>query len=148
MSSGLYESGINAIMAGNIDLENYYISAILIDTSLYTVNLANDSNQDDIPDSAQIQEALLNGKTLDGSVFRASDLTFKSVPSGQDVGAIVLFLNTDYSDTSILIAYLDFSIFSIYYLKSCRHAGLVYKCKCNMFDMPCNCKYNKRNNPP
>lgn len=107
MSSGLYESGINAIMAGNIDLENDDISAILIDTSLYTVNLANDSNQDDIPDSAQIQEALLNGKTLDGSVFRASDLTFKSVPSGQDVGAIVLFLNTDYSDTSILIAYLD-----------------------------------------
>ena len=107
MASGLYELGLKEIMSGNIDLENDNISALLIDTSLYTVDLVNHSNQDDIPDSAQIAEAALSGKTLNVTVFRASDTTFLAVPAGQDISAVILFLDTDYADTSTLIAYLD-----------------------------------------
>lgn len=107
MSSSLYESGINAIMAGNIDLVNANISALLIDTAEYVVDLTNDSTQDDIADDAQIAEVALTGKTLDVSTFRASDLTFLSVASGSTVSALVLFLDTDYADTSTLIAYID-----------------------------------------
>ena len=107
MSSGLYELGVNAIMAANIDLENANISALLIDTSLYTADLDNHSTQDDIPEEAQVAEVTLTGKTLDVTVFRANDLTFPVVPIGDDVSAIVLFLDTDYADTSLLIAYLD-----------------------------------------
>ena len=107
MASGLYESGINAIMKGNIDLVNSSITAILINSSLYSVDLANDSNQDDIPDSAQIASASLTGKTVDGSKFTANDTVFSSVESDYDVDAVVLILDTDYEDTSTLIAYLD-----------------------------------------
>ena len=107
MTSGLYDSGINSIGKGNIDLENSNISALLIDTSLYTVDLVNHSTQDDIPESAQVAEVALTGKTFNISTFRATDLTFPNVPVGDDVSAVILFLDTDYADTSTLIAYLD-----------------------------------------
>lgn len=107
MTSGLYELGVKAIMGGDIDLINDNIYAMLIDSNEYTANLSTDENQDDIPDDAQIAEVALTGKTLDVSVFRANDAVFLSVATGQNVDAVVIFLNTDYEDTSKLIAYID-----------------------------------------
>ena len=107
MTSGLYELGVQQIMGGAIDLENDSISAMLIDTAEYTVNLSTDSAQDDIPDDAQIAEVELTGKTLDGVVFRATDAVFPSVETGQTVNALVIFLDDDHADTSYLIAYID-----------------------------------------
>lgn len=107
MTSGLYELGVKSIMSGDIDLINDNIYAMLIDSNEYTPNFNTDENQDDIPDDAQIAESALTGKTLDVSVFRANDSVFLSVATGQNVDAVVIFLNTDYEDTSKLIAYID-----------------------------------------
>lgn len=107
MTSGLYRAGVSAIMSGNIDLLNDSISAMLVDTTVYTVDLTSDSTQDDIPSAAQIAEVTLTGKTLDGTTFRASDATFTGVDSGETIGAVIIFLDTDYDSTSLLLAYID-----------------------------------------
>ena len=93
-------------MGGDIDLENADISAMLIDVSTYTVDLASDADQTDIADAANLSEAVMTGKTIDGTTFRASDTTFQSVPAGT-AAAVILFLDADTYAGSILIAYLD-----------------------------------------
>lgn len=106
MASGLYTAGVAALMGGAIDLENDTISALLIDSSEYTVDLDNDATQDDIATAAQIAEETLAGKTIDGTTFRASDVTFQNV-TGDNVDAVVIFLDTTEADTSTLLAYID-----------------------------------------
>ena len=105
--AGLYELGVRDIMGAGVDLENASIYVMLVDTNSYTADLDSDNYYDDIPNAARIAEAVLVGKTLDGTTFRATDTTFVSVTTGQNVDAVVLFLNTDYEDTSTLIAYID-----------------------------------------
>lgn len=106
MASGLYDNGVREIMRGNIDLINSPISALLIDVNEYTVDLATDIDLDDIPEAAIISESALTNKSLDGTTFRADDLTFISV-EGNDIGAVVLFFSQDTNADSKLIAYLD-----------------------------------------
>lgn len=110
MASGLYKTGRQAFLNGDIDLTNAVISGMLIDINEYTVDLDNHSSQTDVPDAAVWSLANLTGKTVDGDVFRADDLVFTSVEGqevGDEAGAVILFLNADTLATSILIAYLD-----------------------------------------
>ena len=106
MSKGLYKNGVTEIMKGNIDLINSTISAMLIDTDSYTVDLTNDTDLSDIAAAAQISDTEMSGKTVDGTVFRANDTTFSSV-TGTKVNAIVLFLDNDTEEASTLIYYAD-----------------------------------------
>ena len=107
MSSGLYKNGIREIQRGNIDLINATISGMLIDSSVYTADLDNDQSLAEIGEDNWLAEAELTNKSLDGTTFRADDLTFPSVETGQTASAVVLFLDTDTLEESILIAYLD-----------------------------------------
>jgi len=107
MANGLYIYGLSEIMKGHIDLINANISIALIDTSKYSVNLNIDQTLSDIDEDAIIAQEILSGKTVEGSSFNASDLTFESLESDQDIGAVLIFLDSESNDTSTLIAYFD-----------------------------------------
>lgn len=104
--AALYEYGIAQLMAGNIDLVNDEIAALLVNTEVYTVDLENDRAEEDIPEAAVLAEKRLTANTLDGTTFRADATTFPGV-EGAQAGAVVIFKNTEYLETCTLIAYLD-----------------------------------------
>lgn len=106
MASGLYENGVKALMGGDIDLINSTIAAVLVDSTEYTVDLANDVDISDVGEDAILKEATLTGKTLDGTTFRADSVTFASV-TADNADAVVLFLDATTDAGTILIAYLD-----------------------------------------
>ena len=106
MSKGLYKNGVSEIMAGNIDLVNSTISALLIDKTYYTVDFTNDISLSDIADTAELSHKEMSGKTIDGTVFRANDTTFVSV-TGTKADAVVLYLDEDTEEASALIYYAD-----------------------------------------
>ena len=108
MASGMYEYGVAEIMRGNVDLINDSITALLVDPGFYTPDLSLDTSQDDIPEAARISEVELTGNTLDGTTFRADDVTFNSVPTTvSEASAVVVFFNSGVYNTSTLIAYID-----------------------------------------
>lgn len=106
MASGFYENGVNSIMSADVDLRNDDISALLIDTNSYTVDLNNHSDLTDITEAAILKEISLSGKTLEKTVFRANDITFESV-TGNNADAVIIFKNAESDAECILIAYLD-----------------------------------------
>ncbi len=104
--SGNYEKGIQHGQRAHVDLINDDISIILIDTTLYTVDLDAHEKLGDIPEAAIIAERLLTGKSLDGTAFRANDPVFTAV-TGEDIGAYVIFKDTGDLNTSWLLYYDD-----------------------------------------
>lgn len=110
--SAMYDHGVSQIMGGNIDLINDNITAILVDTTLYTADLINDEVQSDIPAAAVLSEKRLTGNTLDLSTFRADNTVFKSV-QGNQVGAVVIIKDSNSYSTSPLLAYIDAPEFPI-----------------------------------
>ena len=104
--AGLYEFGIREMMAGNIDLVNDEIAALLVDTNLYSADLEADTSEEDIPEGAILAERRLTANTLDGTTFRADNVTFPGV-EGSSVGAIVIIQNSEILSDCTLIAYLD-----------------------------------------
>jgi len=107
MANALYDTGRDAFLNGNIDWVADDIRGILIDTALYTVNLATHDFLDDIPAGAREGTiTALSGKSSAAGVADASDLTFVTV-TGATVEALVLYRHTGTESTSQLIAYID-----------------------------------------
>lgn len=104
--SDLYKAGVNSIMAGQIDLGNADLSALLIDTSLYTADLDTDLSQADIPVEAVLSTVTLTGSSVTDGIFSADGVTFPAVV-GNEASAIILVLNAPTYSASTLIAYLD-----------------------------------------
>ena len=109
MASGLYASCLAALMSGDLDVVNDSISAMLIDLDEYTPDLDNDASLADIPEAAHIQESLLLGKALVGSVLQADPTVFSSVPAaaGVTIGAIVVFKDAETFAGSTLYYFSD-----------------------------------------
>lgn len=105
--SGFFENGITAIGRGDIDLLNDNIHAILVDIDQYTVDLNTHSTLGDIPEDSILAEQVLTGKTLDGTTFRADNTTFPNVPSGPNVGALIIFRDSGVLTTSYLMTYFN-----------------------------------------
>jgi hypothetical protein len=107
MASGLYAIAKKHILSGDLDVENGDIRALLIDTAEYTVNLSTHDMLEDIAAGGRVGTAVaLTTKTVTAGVFDADDVTFNAV-SGDDVGAVVLYLHTGVESTSKLLAYID-----------------------------------------
>lgn len=104
--AALYNFGIKEIMSGNIDLVNDDIIAVLVDTELYTADPENDRAENDIPDGAILAEVSLTAKTLDGTTYRANNVTFPAV-EGAQAGAVLIIQNDEYVQNCTLIAFLD-----------------------------------------
>lgn len=107
MANALYDFGRNEFLLGNIDWVADDIRGVLVDTGVYTVDLANHDFLDDIPvGSREGVITALAGKTAVAGVADASDLTFSNV-SGDTIEALVLYRHTGVESTGQLIAYID-----------------------------------------
>lgn len=116
MAKGMYNGGKESLMSGNIDLLNDPISALLVDVSIYSPDLANDFSLADIPAAAIVAEALLVGKALVAvepfpgqyaTKLTADPTVFNSVTSENTVTAIVVFDSQQTESDSILLAFND-----------------------------------------
>lgn len=107
MANGHYSKYFDLVQQGSINLLTDTIKATLIDTTVYTVNLATHDYFNDIPGSARIATTTLSlGKGLSGGAFDADDISFPGV-TGPAAGAFVLWKDTGTESTSPLISYTD-----------------------------------------
>jgi hypothetical protein len=107
MANALYAKAKEAILNADIDLLVDNIKVVLVDTGVYTPNLATDDFLSDISAPARIATSgnLASKSTTDG-VFDAADITLTSI-TGNSVEAIVIYKDTGSAATSPLIAYID-----------------------------------------
>jgi hypothetical protein len=108
MADGWYASGRSSFARGDIDWINDSVVAVLLDTSEYTVDLANDQYLADIPEAACVAVVELSGKSvLAGGVLDADDSSFAAVAPGGACGAVLLYKDTGAEASSPLVLYLD-----------------------------------------
>jgi len=109
MANALYDSARGAFLRGEINWLVDSFSAVLIDTSIYNVNLATDATLDSIAPTAinatGAQPLLTKVVTTVGAAD-AANVTFTAV-SGSQIQAIVIYKDTGASNTSQLVAYID-----------------------------------------
>ena len=108
MANALYDKGRESFLSdGTIQWTVDNIKAVLVDTALYTVNLATDQFLSDIAVGARVAtSANLASKTATAGVADAADVTFSAV-TGASVEAVVLYKDTGVAGTSRLITYID-----------------------------------------
>lgn len=107
MANGLYDKGREGVLDGSISWPTDNIKAVLVDTGLYTANLATHQNLSDIPSGARVATSgNLASKTSTGGVADAADVTFVAV-TGATVEAIAIYKDTGTASTSRLLAYID-----------------------------------------
>lgn len=107
MANALYDAGREAYLNGDIDWAVDNIKLVLVDTALYTVDLATHNALDDIPVGARVATSSnLAGKTSAAGVADANDVTFTGL-TGVSVEAMVVYKDTGVEATSTLIAYID-----------------------------------------
>lgn len=108
MANALYDAGREGFLGGDVDWDADTIQAILVDTALYTVNLATHDFLDDVPVGARVGSPVtLTSKTKAAGVADAADISFTGLSSAPSIEALVLFKSTGTESTSRLIAYID-----------------------------------------
>ncbi len=107
MTKVLYTKAKQKLLEGAFNLSTNTINASLVDTGLYTVDLANHDFRNDIPDTAVVATVALASKTVTDGVFNAANAVFTSVPaSAATIEAIVIWMDTTTQGTSPLLAYI------------------------------------------
>src|SRR3954465_13354050 len=108
MSSGLYDKGREKFLGGgsqvNWTVDN--IKVVLVNTSLYTVDLANHEFLSDVAAGARVATSgNLGSKTNTAGVANAASTTFTAV-SGAVSSALIIYKDTGTASTSPLLAYI------------------------------------------
>ena len=107
MPNRFYPAFKSALLAGDADMVDGTVNAVLVDTSEYTFSEAHDA-LNDVPAEARLgTPQTLAGKAIDDGVFDASDITFAEVPSGGTAGAVVIYIAGQSEAQSRLVAYFD-----------------------------------------
>jgi hypothetical protein len=107
VANALYDFGRQGYLDGSLNWLTDDVRAILVDTGLYTPNLAADQFLVTIPVGARISvSGSLTTKTATAGVADADDVSFTAV-AGPTVEAIVLYRHTGVDATARLIAYID-----------------------------------------
>ena len=107
MPNRFYPAFKSALLAGDADMADGTVNAVLVDTSEYTFSEAHDA-LNDVPAEARLgAPQTLAGKAIDDGVFDASDITFAEVPSGGTAGAVVIYIAGQSEAQSRLVAYFD-----------------------------------------
>lgn len=106
MANGMYVKGIEALMKGQIDLEDDTIKVVLVDAADYTVNLSTHDFLDDVAAGSRVATATLASKSVTGGAFDAADVTFSAV-TGDPSEALIIYKDTGSEGTSPLIMYID-----------------------------------------
>jgi hypothetical protein len=107
MANALYTKGKEYLLAGDIDLGNDDIRAVLVDGADYTPNMATDEALDDIPAAARVAvSGQLQNPSVAGGVFDADDIDISSV-SGDTFEYIAIYKHTGTEGTSYLLLLID-----------------------------------------
>lgn len=107
MGNAVYEKYFEHVHKAEINWLTDDIKVVLVDANDYTKNLLTDEFLSVIPSSAIVAtSANLTGKTLNGRVADANDVTFPSV-SGDISEALVIYKDTGTAATSPLVVYID-----------------------------------------
>lgn len=107
MTAALYDGGREGFLGAEIDWDADDIRMILVDTALYTVNLASHRNLDDVPAGARVKvSGSLINKTKTAGVADADDTPILNV-TGATAEALILYQHTGVEGTSRLIMYTD-----------------------------------------
>ncbi|KAA0970796.1 hypothetical protein FPY71_09990 [Aureimonas fodinaquatilis] len=107
MANALYPKFKEALLAGDIDIPEDSVRAVLIDVSEYTFSATHDA-LNDVSAGARISGPQpLASKTILNGTLDAANLTFPAVPGGAVVGAVIIYVDTGTESTSPLIAYID-----------------------------------------
>jgi len=107
MANALYDFGREGYLNGSLNWLTDDVRAILVDTALYTVNLATDQFLTAIPGGARVATSgSLTTKTATAGVADADDVSFALV-TGASIEAVVLYKHTGVDATARLIAYID-----------------------------------------
>ncbi len=105
MASAFYQSGLKAILDGDVDHLADTIKVALIDTADYTFDAGHDFYSD-ISAGVVGTPGTLDNKTTTNGIFDADDEVFSGV-SGDSIEAVVIYKDTGNPATSQLLAYLD-----------------------------------------
>lgn len=107
MANALYDKGREAFLKADIDWLVDDIKVVLVDTGLYTVDIAAHDFLADIAVGARVATSgNLGSKTATAGVADAADVVFPTV-TGNTVEALVIYKDTGDPATSPLIAYID-----------------------------------------
>lgn len=105
MANALYDLGREGFLAGNISWSGDTIKAALVDTGVYTVNLATHQYYSSVSGVVGTPQTL-GTKTVTLGVADAADVTYTAL-TGNSCEAIVIYKDTGVAGTSPLIAYID-----------------------------------------
>lgn len=108
MSNALYDLGRESFLKGEISWSADNIKVVLVDSAVYTPNLATDQYISDIA-SVVATSPNLTSKTTSSGIADAADVTFSSV-SGAISEFLVLYQDTGTPSTSRLIARIDSAV--------------------------------------
>jgi len=107
MPNALYDLGRESFLKGEIAYGTDDIKAVLVDTALYTVDLAAHQFLSSVAVGARIATSPnFASKTTAAGVADAADILFTAV-TGATVEALVIYRDTGTPGTSRLIAYID-----------------------------------------
>ena len=107
MANGFYEAGLAAFANGEIDWEADDIRVALVDTGVYTVNLATHDFYDDITGVVDVMAASLANKAVSGAGLCDSDNPTLTGVTGNTVEALVVYKYNATPGLAALIAYID-----------------------------------------
>ena len=107
MANALYDKARESFLKGEIAWDANAIRAVLIDTAIYSVDLAVHQNYSDLSGVVGTESPVFASKTTAAGVADAADITFSSVPGPTTIEAIVIFKDTGLPSTDKLIAYID-----------------------------------------
>lgn len=107
IANSLFASGREGFLDGSIDWDTDNVKAVLVDTALYTVNLATHRFLSDIASGARVAtSANLASKTVTDGIADAADFVFP-LATGASYEALVIYKDTGTASTSRLIAWID-----------------------------------------
>jgi len=111
MANKIYPKFKKQLWQAGVNLSSADVRAILVDTAVYTYD---DSHEflSSVPSGARgAVSSSLTGKTFDDTgAFKADEKVFASVPAGDPLSAIILYVHTGSDATARLVLYLDTGI--------------------------------------
>jgi hypothetical protein len=106
MANALYGIGRNSFLLGDIDWVNDTITAVLVDTATYSVDIDVDDFLADIPAGERVATQAMAGMSGALGVADATDTVFSTV-TGDPCEAVVIYKDTGSAATSNLLVYID-----------------------------------------
>ena len=107
MANALYDLGREAFLDGSISWSSDTIKVALVDTGVYTANLATDQYYSSLSGATVGTDQTLASKTVTSGVADAADVSFTGLSSAPSIEAVVIYKDTGVAATSPLIAYID-----------------------------------------